>query len=238
MSNAQTASLLRQRLNLDLPPVALALVSERPEGIGNLTEQVPSACTFWRRAEQGVFYASADDHMGCAIGGMVMGFELSESKTAELMGLVEQMCAICYIQPEEVPHIPHFNQKSRGIVYGPLSQFPLVPDVALIWVTPGQAMLLQEAVGAVQWADSPANAVFGRPACGALPAAAASGQTTMSLGCMGMRTFTEIPADRCLVAIPGSILASLGDKLEQTFAANEKMREFYLGRKASYQTQS
>ncbi|HUE75717.1 MAG TPA: DUF169 domain-containing protein [Chloroflexota bacterium] len=234
MSLSQTAALLQQRLNLDLPPVALTLVSERPEGIENLTEQVPSACTFWRRAERGVFYASADDHMGCAIGGMVMGFELSESKTKELMGLVEQMCAICYLQPEEVPHIPQFKQPSSGVVYGPLSQFPLVPDVALIWVTPAQAMLLQESVGAVQWADSPSNAVFGRPACGVLPTAAASGQTTLSLGCMGMRTFTEIPADRCLIAIPGSILASLGDKMEQTFSANEKMREFYVGHKASY----
>lgn len=236
MAHADLARLLQERLGLDLPPVALALVTEPPAGLATDDRPAPSACTFWRRAERGVFYASAEDHMGCAIGAMVMGFELSEEKVQELMGLVGQMCSICYIEEKEVPHIPRFTSAPRGVVYGPLADFPLPPDTVVVWATPGQAMLLQEAVGALQWADSPSGALFGRPACAALPTSLNRGQATLSLGCMGMRTFTEIPADRCLVAIPGFRLATLAEDLERTASANDQMEQFYRGHKAQYQT--
>jgi uncharacterized protein (DUF169 family) len=234
MSYAALAAPLQERLGLAFPPVALKLVHEPPAGIARTSAPVPSACTFWRRAEQGVFYAAADEHLNCPIGAMVMGFELSAAKMQELMGLVQQMCAIAYVKPEEVAHIPKFTTAPKGIVYGPLASFPLDPDVALLWATPRQAMVLQEAAGAVQWTEHPAGALFGRPACGALPTASARGKPTVSVGCMGMRTYTEIPDDYCLVAIPGASLASLAEALETTHAAHERMRQFYLAQKARF----
>jgi uncharacterized protein (DUF169 family) len=230
---ADLAAMLEERLSLDLPPVALTLVSEQPAGIARFEERLPSACSFWRRAEHGTFYASAEDHLNCPIGAMVMGFELPEATTSELMGLVQQMCSISYIKPEEVPHIPKFDKQATGIVYGPLAQFPLRPDVAIVWATPQQAMVLQEAVGAAEWSDSPAGVVLGRPACGVLPAATARGKPTVSLGCAGMRTFTDILPDRLLIAIPGAALDSLSDQLSATGDANDQMLEFYRGRKAA-----
>lgn len=234
MSYAALAALLQERLGLALPPVALALADEPPAGVARAAERVPSACAFWRQAEHGVFYASAEDHLGCPIGAMVMGFDLPASAMQELMGLVQQMCAIGYVQQEEIPHIPKFGRSARGIVYGPLAQFAVEPDVVLLWATPRQAMLLQEAVGAVQWAEHPEGALFGRPACGALPTAVARGMTTVSVGCIGMRTYTEIPDDRCLVAIPGGNLTALSETLARTHAANEQMRQFYLSQKARF----
>ena len=93
---ADLAARLQTGLKLDFPPVALTRVSAAPEGIAVATAAVPSACTFWRRAELGVFFAGAQAHMACPIGAMVMGFELDEAKSAELMGLVGDMCAIAY----------------------------------------------------------------------------------------------------------------------------------------------
>lgn len=231
MRYTDTALLLRERLSLDLPPVALALVEEPPAGVPCLEEQAPSACSLWRRAESDLFYASAEAHMNCPIGAMVMGFELPEARRQELMDLAQQMCSISYIQPEEVPHIPKFERTAPGIVYGPLARFPLEPDVVILWTTPMQAMLFQESVGGACWSETPQSAVFGRPACGALPAALARGKATISLGCMGMRTYTEIPEDRCLMALPGSLLSGLDDRLERTLSANEHMKEFYLSQK-------
>lgn len=235
---AETAALLRDRLGLDLPPVAVALVAEPPAGLPRDQSPSPSACTFWRRAEQSTFYASAEDHFHCPIGAMVMGFNLSEEKGSELMGLVGQMCSISYIEESEVPHIPKFEKSSNGAVYGPLAEFPLDVDVALVWATPQQAMILQEALGNATWSENPGGVVLGRPACGVLPSAQKSGQTTISLGCAGMRTYTEILPDRMLIAIPGAHLGEVADKLQRITGANDQMGAFYRERKAAVQALS
>lgn len=234
MSYADMSATLRQNLNLDFPPIALARAEAQPNGVPGLTSPVPSACALWRRAEQSVFYASARDHFNCPIGAMVMGFSLPEATSNELMDLVGQMCQINYIKPEEVPHIPKFPDTASGIVYGPLASFPLEPDVVLIWTTPVDAMLLQESTGATMWSDNPGGVIFGRPGCGALPTAVARGKVTMSLGCAGMRTFTEIPDDQCLVAIPGAKLAAVTDALGEMVAVNAQMKEHYLAKKSQF----
>jgi uncharacterized protein (DUF169 family) len=56
----------------------------------------------------------------------------------------------------------------------------------------------------------------------------------MSLGCAGMRTFTEIPDDRCLVAIPCSALRTLAEQLGQMRVTNESMRAIYASQKARF----
>lgn len=223
--HAKLALRLQEQLGLELPPVAMARVQEPPAGIARTEEASPSACSFWRRAENEVFYAAAEDHFHCPIGAMVMGFDLPEGKMQELMGLVDEMCSINYLSPDEVAHIPKFAGKATGIVYGPLARFPLEPDVVLVWATPMQAMLLQETAGLAQWSATPQGAVFGRPACGVLPTALGRGKTTISLGCIGMRTNADIPAQLCLVAVPGSELGRLGTALEPTVAANQQMME-------------
>lgn len=230
--HADLASRLQTGLGLDFPPVALTRVSEAPDGIAEVIAAVPSACTFWRRAERGVFFADAQSHMACPIGAMVMGFELDEAKSAELMGLVGDMCAIAYIDEAEVAQIPHFDPPSAGAVYGPLADFPLVPDAVLVWTTPRQAMLLEEALGGTQWHGA-GGSVLGRPACAALPRAVADGSATVSVGCAGMRTFTEIPDAYTLTAIPGAQLEGLGQALETTLAANRHMLAAYQEMKAA-----
>ena len=170
--------------------------------------------------------------MGCPIGAMVMGFELNESKQAELMGLVGDMCAVAYLREDEVGHIPHFDDTGLGVVYGPLAEMPLDPEVVLVWATPKQAMLIEEMLGATAWVGSGA-AVLGRPACAALPSAFARSSATLSLGCIGMRTFTEIPETHALVAIPNAALDTLTDRLGTTIAANAHMESKYRAMKSA-----
>ena len=64
-------------LQLKQPPVGLAFVDTVPDSVPALNRRVPSACTFWRLAEEGVFYAGASDHQECPIGMLTMGFSLS-----------------------------------------------------------------------------------------------------------------------------------------------------------------
>jgi uncharacterized protein (DUF169 family) len=75
VDHTRLADGLRTKLELDTPPIAISFVQAPPPGVPTTEAVVPSACTFWRRAEQGVFYAPASAHLNCAIGAMVMGFD-------------------------------------------------------------------------------------------------------------------------------------------------------------------
>jgi uncharacterized protein (DUF169 family) len=223
----EAANRLTQKLRLDTPPIALSFVDSPPAGIDTFDEEVPSSCAFWRKAESKVFYAPAAKHLNCLIGAMVMGFDLPEAVQPQLGDLVSKMCSLGYIGDNEPSKIPTVKKKSVGIVYGPLAEFPVEPDLILAWLTPSQAMIYNESAGTVQWTASLPQGVFGRPACGALPVALANSQPTLSMGCMGMRTFTQIAGDRLLSVMPATKLEEFVGALESTVSTNEAMRAFY-----------
>jgi uncharacterized protein (DUF169 family) len=232
VDHATAARQLSALLSLQHPPVALAFTDQQPDGIPNAGKAVPSACTFWRQAEQNTFYAAAVQHFNCLVGSMVMGFELPAEAGEQLGGLVQSMCEARYLNMDEAAKIPTVDRRSAGIVYGPLRDFPLDPDLVLMWVNVAQAMIYSEAAGRAAWTAAPMD-VTGRPGCAALPLALRSGQPGMSLGCAGMRTFTEIGDDLTLAAVPGSALAGFVDALAGTTASNAAMRSFYDARKAA-----
>ena len=232
MNHATTAQRLSSLLSLQHPPVALAFVDRPPDGLAQATKPVPSACTFWRQAEQRTFYAAAEQHFNCPVGSMVMGFELPPAVNEQLGGLVQSMCDAKYLTMEEAAKIPAMTRHSAGIVYGPLSEFPLDPDLVVLWVNVAQAMLYSEAAGRAAWTAAPMD-VSGRPGCAALPLALRNGQPGMSLGCAGMRTFTEIGDDLNLAALPGSALAGFVNSLAGTVESNAAMRSFYSAHKAA-----
>ena len=217
---------------LEMRPVALAFVDQAPDGIEQTTAPSPSACGFWRRAEDGVFFAAAPQHYNCAVGSMVMGFDLPANVATELGGLVETMGSWSYLEADEAANIPTVQRPSAGIVYGPLEEFPLDPAVVLMWLTPRQAMLFNEAIGAANWA-TPVGRVVGRPACAAIPLALRDSRPTQSFGCAGMRTFTGMPDDKMLGVVPGEQLREFVDGLGVIAGANARMQDFYDERKAA-----
>ena len=233
MTNSETSALLAEKLDLIFPPVALAFMDSAPAGIGITEETVPSACGFWRKAEQATFFAPADAHFNCPVGAMVMGFELPEAVSEELMDLVGQMTKCGYLGADEPGAIP-VNPKpgAKGILYGPLSAFPGEPDAVLIWLTPAQAMVLSEATGGAHWGGGDQSPALGRPACAAIPQSAAKSQALLSLGCIGMRTFTEIAPDRLLAVVPGKILDGFAAEVSRLRDVNDGMERFYKERAA------
>ncbi|WP_194904245.1 DUF169 domain-containing protein [Catenulispora rubra] len=232
MDHATTAQKLTDLLALSHPPVALAFVETPPEGLAEAGAPVPSACTFWRQAEHGTFYAAAAAHYNCPVGSMVMGFELPAPVNEQLGGLVQSMCDAQYLSMDEAAKIPTVGKNSAGIVYGPLHEFPVPPDLVLLWVNVAQAMIYSEAAGRAAWTSTPMD-VTGRPGCAALPLALNAGQPGMSLGCAGMRTFTEIGDELTLAALPGSALDGFLESLAKTVESNTAMRAFYSQHKAS-----
>jgi uncharacterized protein (DUF169 family) len=84
MDCAVLASRLTASLGLDQPPVTLTFLAAPPEGMAGPPREVPSACSFWRDAEQAAFYAPAAAHFRCPVGSMVMGFELPPAVQEQL----------------------------------------------------------------------------------------------------------------------------------------------------------
>ncbi|MFC5288460.1 DUF169 domain-containing protein [Actinokineospora guangxiensis] len=234
MSRPELATTLTALLELTQPPVALSVVDAKPDGVTATERVVPSSCTFWREAEKGVFFASAEQHFNCPVGSHVMGFEMPQNVQEMLGGLVQSMCDAQYLEMAEVAMIPSLGAASAaGIVYGPLSEFPLEPDIVLLWLTASQTMLVNEATGTANWTKEPAT-VSGRPGCTALPLAHASGEPKVSVGCIGMRTFTGVGDDRMLAAVPGAKLAEFTSALQATVESNKAMKAFYEGHKAQF----
>ena len=231
----ELARALRETVELRYTPVALAFATERPDGIADAGDEVPSACTFWRHAEERVFYAPAEAHMNCPIGAMTMGFPMSELQQEQLMGLVGQMGEVGYVDPEEAANIPSVPGDKSGIVYGPLEGFPLEPDVVLAWVTGRGAMMLDEATGASRWTPEQTGLMtFGRPSCAAVAVAVRTAKPSFSVGCSGMRIFTGIDPDLNLAILPHEILAELPERLDATRRANEQMATFYTAQKERF----
>jgi uncharacterized protein (DUF169 family) len=162
---------------------------------------------------------------------MVMGFDLPDQVMQEIGGLVNAMCGCNYLAPEEGDKIPGVPGAKTGVVYGPLAEFPQGADAVLMWLTPAQAMIYHEAVGSASWASEPSRTT-GRPACAAIPSAMNDGRPLLSLGCKGMRTFTEVADDRMLAVVPGDKLDDFVESLRVTVAANTEMAAYYNKRKS------
>jgi uncharacterized protein (DUF169 family) len=231
MSYAELADTLEKRLELRLPPIALAFVQEPPRGVPTTEAVVPSSCAFWRRAEREVFFAPAAAHFNCPLGAMVMGFPLGDAQMQQLQSDVKTMCELAYVREEEVPRVPKMARASEGIVYGPLRQFPVKADVALLWGTPQQAMVLGECCGLINWAGEPAG-ILGRPGCGSIPLALASGSAAQSLGCTGMRINTDVPAELILMVVPAPQIDALARNLERVCDLHAQLAARYHERAA------
>jgi uncharacterized protein (DUF169 family) len=214
MDTLNLVQLLADRLRIEIPPVGMAFVQEKPEDIAPLYRDPPSFCSLWRLAELRVFYASAEQHDGCGIGGVVSGFSSSDGREDELALLLTELCEVEVGTTEEIAQTARFEPSGGGVIYGPLWKMPVEPDLALMWATLPQMGVVQEIVGKIMWRNNPQGAVFTRPACGVLPIAHESQKTALSLGCIGMRLYTEIPAHLFLVAMHPSQLPKLERGLE------------------------
>jgi uncharacterized protein (DUF169 family) len=232
MKVREVADSLTRALELETAPIALARTDGPPAGVPVLQDTVPSACALWRRAERGVFYATAERHFNCPVGAMVMGFELSPQSRDQLMGLVGMMVNEGYLGGDEAAHIPVLPTPRPGAVYGPLRDFPIEPDFVVMWLKPRQAMLAAEATGSSHWTLTEPSRMLGRPACAALPVSQSRRTVALSLGCTGLRTYAEVADDRLLAVVPGTEAEAFGRTLDTTLNANRSMTAFYEHRKA------
>ena len=231
MDNSKINQEIVSAFGLDIPPIAMAFVDNQPQGVETMEEEVPSFCTFWRMAEKKSFYAPANKHFNCPIGAMVLGFEMPKEVQDQLGGLVKKMCECSYLSEDEPANIPTITEKKAGMVYGPLKDFPVAPQLILMWLKPSQAMIYNEVLGCCKWSGSMDSMALGRPACAVIPTTLNKSPFGMSLGCTGMRTFTEVSDDHILATLNCAEIDSFLTSLQTTLSANKEMKEFYTDHK-------
>lgn len=230
----ELADRLTNLLHLQHVPVGLAFLAALPEGVTRTQRRVPSACTFWRLAEQGVFYATAEDHQECPIGVLTMGFPMLADTQQRAQTIVQTMADVAYFSPSEVSSLPVVQKPHQSIVYGRLDQFPGQADVVLCIVETQQAMLIAEAMGNTNWLQTGGQSIFGRPTCAVIPRALNTGTTAMSFGCVGARTYINLTPSELVLTLPASQLADMVERLQTIVAANQALEPFHQGQKAKF----
>lgn len=221
-------------LSLSRRPVAIAFRDTAPAGVAKFAGTVPSGCSFWRLAGSGeVFYTTPADHYNCAVGSHTHAIPLSTERAAELDQTLTFMVGLGYLRTEEVPGIPRLLRTPGAIVYAPLGETPVDPDVVLFAGPPARIMLVQEA--ATRAGVGVTAPLFGRPTCAALPAALAGGSVA-STGCVGNRVYTDVGDEALYLAVPGAAIAPVADALGVIVAANTVLRDYHQERRRTLAT--
>jgi uncharacterized protein (DUF169 family) len=229
---------LEQRLtaagNLSHRAVAVTFLDAAPTGVQKFNGTQPSGCSFWRLAAAGkTFYTVPENHLNCAVGAYTHNIALSPERQAETEQTLKMIFDIGYVRPEEVPAIPRLAKTPAAIVYAPLSETPVAPDVVLFACKASSAMLLNEALGrAGILSGAPA---LGRPTCMALPASLQHG-AILSLGCIGNRVYTGLGEDEVYLVVRGNDVARLADALEVIAKANAVLHDYATGRRMQLAT--
>ena len=232
---AEIERALAAALGVTRRPIAVAFRDTAPPGVTRFRGTQPSGCSFWRVAGKGrVFYTVPADHHNCPIGSYTHGLNLAPARAAELQQTLDVMSTLGYVRMEEVPSIPRLPREPAAIVYAPLADTPVDPDVVLVAGRPGRVMLLLEAAGRAGVAVQPS--LLGRPTCMALPAALADG-TAASTACIGNRVYTDVGDDELYVVIPGRDLATVVGELQTIIAANDALAAYHRGRRQTLATE-
>lgn len=214
---------LTDLLALQTPPLAITFTREAPASVPRFegkmppptpdgrTGKVSAGCVFWMKAVDRTFHTCAEDHGNCSVGSLTHGFiglEVAAGRS-DVKALVDS----CWVTPEVFPHIPVVKERPECVVYGPLADTRIDPDVVFLRLNGKQSMVLHDALPELRFE--------GKPQCHIIPIAKEQGQVALSVGCMLSRVRTGMPNTEMTCAVPGGKLAELVTRLKDTCQADK-----------------
>jgi uncharacterized protein (DUF169 family) len=146
---AAIADQLMSALQLSLPPIAVSFPDVPPPNVPRFEGIVPAGCAFWQQAASRTFITTAKDHALCSIG--VHTHHLANpvpSHQAELAEALKAMSSLDYVRAEEVAAIPVIKREVNFVMYGPFAEFPIDPELVLIFAHARQGLIVTEGGGA------------------------------------------------------------------------------------------
>jgi uncharacterized protein (DUF169 family) len=223
--HSEIAATLSGALNLTQPPIAICLTNDLPAGVAQWIGPIPAGCRFWQEAATRTFATTAADHERCAIGQYTHGLEMSPGAATDLGDALKVFADLTYVRPEDIAAIPVLENKTRYVIYGPLADAPLAPDVVMLFVRADQTLILSEASQQLEGGLPPA---MGRPACAVVPQARNTGRSALSLGCCGARAYLDVlTPDVALYAVPGASIAAFAERIAALAQANTVLTKFH-----------
>src|SRR5580765_8427646 len=185
-SFSEISDMLTRYLRLSQAPIAVCFTGTLPAGVAQWSGPSPAGCRFWQEADKRVFATSAADHSLCSIGQYTHGLDMSPLSNTDLMDALKIFADLTYVREQDVQAIPILTSKPKYVVYGPLAEMPMDPDVVLLFVRADQTLILSEASQQLEGGAPPA---MGRPACAIIPQVKNTGRSALSLGCCGARAY-------------------------------------------------
>ncbi|MGE0355991.1 MAG: DUF169 domain-containing protein [Burkholderiales bacterium] len=222
------AGALTDLLSLSVPPLAITFTQSEPEGTARYegrmpeptpdgrTGKVPAGCVFWMKATERTFHTCAEDHANCSVGSLTHGFIPLD--VAATRADVQAMVAVKWVTPEMFPGIPVVKERPKCVVYGPLAETRIDPDVVFLRINGKQAMSLHDAMPDLRFE--------GKPQCHIIPIAREQGQVALSVGCMASRTRTGMSNTEMTCAIPAGKLGEVLRKLEAGCGADKAIAAY------------
>jgi uncharacterized protein (DUF169 family) len=224
-TRADIARSLTESLKLSQPPVAVCLTGELPPGVEAWSGHSPAGCQFWQTAARRVFATVSSDHDLCSIGQYTHNLDMTPAAGKDLGDALKVFAELGYVREQDVAQIPVLQSKPKYVIYGPLADIPVQPDVVLLFVRADQTLILSEASQQLENGMPPA---MGRPACAIIPQAKNTGRSALSLGCCGARAYLDVLTDDvALYAIPGASIESFAERIAALANANGILSKFH-----------
>lgn len=224
------AGSLTSSLGLRTPPIAVAVAETVPAGVPMFEGMVAAGCRFWQEAGERAFATVTRDHELCAIGVHTHQMSGASAQAQDELGAVLKVMAdLDYVRPEDVAGIPVLTRAATHVIYSPLADAPVAPDVVLLFADGRQGLLLSEAA---QMVDGDIPPALGRPACAIVPQAINSGRAAVSMGCCGARAYLDVLTDDIVVwALPGARIEAYAARLAVLANANAVLGTFHARRR-------
>ena len=220
-----TARILTNSLNLRQSPVAISFSASIPAGVPRHAGRAAAGCKFWEDGADAVFATAASDHNLCAIGVYTHNLQSSPGQQTNLHDALKVFGGLGYVREEDLKLIPVLQSQPKYVVYAPLAETPLPPDVVILFVNASQSLILSEATQQVEHDNPPA---MGRPACAVVPQVMNTGRAALSLGCCGARAYLDnLTDDIAIFAIPGTKLEAYTRRIEALASANALLSKFH-----------
>jgi uncharacterized protein (DUF169 family) len=221
---------LMDALGLDSAPVAVSFCAAAPAGVNAPQARVAAGCSFWEVGAAAPLVTSAEHHQFCSIGIHTHTLaDAPESQMEELGAALGAMQGLDYVRPEEVAALPVMSEPSKHVVYAPLGDVAVDPDVVLLFANGVQSLIITEAVARV---DGGIPGAMGRPACALIPAVMNTGRSVSSLGCCGARAYLDTLSDGvALWGLVGARIADYAVEIEKLAHANSVLTQFHATRR-------
>lgn len=180
------------------------------------TGRVPAGCVFWIEGINRTFATLAEDHGNCSVGSFTHG--LMDLNTAATKSDVANLVGAKWVREEDFTSIAHVEERPQEIIYGPLADCEVDPDVILLRINAKSLMVAHDS-----W---PTLRIEGKPQCHIVAIALEQRQLAASVGCILSRTRTKMGSDELTLAIPASLVESFIESLHETIEADSSVASY------------